>query len=253
MIEARVRSGLVRLLALLAFLAAWEGFVVVRGIRAYLLPPPSAVLARVVRDLPLLLEHTRVTATEAFGGLVLAVLVGVLLATAAAVWPAVRAVIMPAMVGFNSVPKVVLAPLIIIWLGIGPSSKIATAFMLAVFPILVNVASGLRDVDPELLSLVRLMRGSRSQELLKVRLPHALPALFDGLRIALPLAVIGAIVAEFIAARAGLGYLMILSNSRLDTELTFAAIVMVVVFSVAVHAILGMGERRLLHWLPEAR
>jgi NitT/TauT family transport system permease protein len=242
-----------KLIVLISFLAAWEALVVVRDIRSYLLPRPSAVATFIVQEFPLLLRHSGVTAGEALAGLGLALLVGVGVAIAMVYSAGVRAVLMPAMAAFNSVPKVAFAPLIIVWFGLGYESKVITAFLICFFPIMVNTTTGMRDIEPDLLRLVKLMRASRRHELVKIRIPSALPALFDGLKIAVPLSIIGALVAEFIAASAGLGYLIISANVQLNTVLAFAAIVMIVAFSMTLYSAITFVERRVLRWRPSER
>jgi NitT/TauT family transport system permease protein len=243
----------VKVAAAVVFIGGWEVAVAATGVRRYLLPPPSAIAERLVDNFPVLLGHTWVTAGEALGGLGLALIVGVAFAVTMAYSSAVRGVMMPAMAAFNAVPKVAFAPLLIVWLGLGYESKVATAFLLSLFPIMVNTTTGLRDVDAGLIDLARLMRASEVQQFVKIRLPNALPALFDALRIAAPLAVVGAIVAEFVAARAGLGFLIVLGGAQLNTELVFAAIVMIVVFSLTLHGLLAAVESRVLSWRESAR
>lgn len=234
-------------------IALWELLVVALQTRESVLPRPSAVAALIVDEFPVLVEHTWITAKEAVVGLGLAVLVGVGLAAAMTISRTVRAMLMPTMVAFVSVPKIAFAPLFIMWLGLGYRSKMITAFLVCVFPIIVNTTGGMRQVEPDMLNLVRLMRGSRLQEFLKIRMPSALPALFDGLRIAVPLSVIGALVAEFIASSAGLGYVIISAHVHFNATLAFAAIFMIVMLSMALFAIVILVEKRLLPWRPSER
>lgn len=240
----------VRVLALVLFVAAWQALVTVFEIRRYLIPPPAAVWGRLVDSMPLLWRHTRITAVGSLAGLGLAWVVGVGLAIVLVRWAAVRMVVMPGLVAFNAVPKVALAPILIVWLGIGVATKVAMAFMLAVFPIVVITTAAMREVAPELLDLVRLMRGGQWQQFTRVRIPHALPAMFSAVRVAIPLAIVGAIVAEFLTPSAGLGYLMISASVQLRTDLVFAAVVMVVVFSLFLYGVVGVAERRFAGWSP---
>jgi NitT/TauT family transport system permease protein len=244
----RSEAPAVQIAALLAFFAVWEAAVIGFGIRRYLLPRPSSIMAFVVEHFPMLLLHTRVTASEALAGLGLAVIVGVFLATAMVYSAAVRAILLPAIATFNSVPKIALAPLILVWFGLGFASKVVTAFLVCVFPIIVNSTTGMREIDPDLVRLVRLMRATKGQELRKIRFPNALPSIFAGLKIAVPLSIIGALVAEFISARRGLGFLIISANAQVNTELAFAAIIMIAAFSMILYTTIGMLERRILHW-----
>jgi NitT/TauT family transport system permease protein len=127
------------------------------------------------------------------------------------------------------------------------------AFLIAFFPIVVNSTTGMADVEPELLNLLRLMRASERQTFQKVRLPHALPAIFDGFRIALPLAIIGALVGEFVAASEGLGYLIIVAGIQLNTELVFGCVLVIAVLSLLLYGVLAFVEGRTLRWRPAKR
>jgi NitT/TauT family transport system permease protein len=206
-----------------------------------------------VESAGVLLEHAWITTGEALAGLALAGVAGVTLAVLIVLSPAIRSVAMPTLVAFNAIPKVAFAPLLIIWIGIGFESKVAMAFLIAFFPIVVNTTTGMSDVEPELLNLLRLMRASQRQMFVKIRLPHALPAIFDGFKIALPLAIIGALVGEFVAASEGLGYLIVVGGIQLNTELVFACVTLIAAISVVLYELLVFVERRTLRWRPSAR
>lgn len=243
-----IKSGYV-----IGLLVAWEVLPGILGIRSYLLPPFSAVMAELLESLPIILEHTMVTTTEALIGLALAGVVGLLLSIVIVYSPTLRSLALPTLVAFNAVPKVAFAPLLVIWLGLGLESKVAMAFLIAFFPIVVNSTTGMADVEPELLNLLRLMRASERQTFQKVRLPHALPAIFDGFRIALPLAIIGALVGEFVAASEGLGYLIIVAGIQLNTELVFGCVLVIAVLSLLLYGVLAFVEGRTLRWRPAKR
>jgi NitT/TauT family transport system permease protein len=249
----RIRNTGLKLLYVAAILGAWEIVVPAVGIRRYILPPPSAVAAEVAESFPVLIEHAWITTSEALVGLTLAGIAGVLLAALMVVSAVIRSVAMPTLVAFNSIPKVALAPLLIIWIGIGFESKVAMAFLIAFFPIVVNTATGMSDVEPELLNQLRLMHSTERQLFIKIRLPHALPAMFDGFKIALPLAIIGALVGEFVASSEGLGYLIVVGGIQLNTELVFACVALIAAISVVLYELLVVVERRALRWRPAAR
>lgn len=242
-----------QVVSLVAFLAAWQLFVAVTGIRSYLLPAPSEIILEMVNSFSILIDHTWVTLGESLAGFLLAAIVGVGLAVIMVAVPFLKGIVMPGLVAFNAVPKVAFAPLLIIWLGLGLESKVALSFLIAFFPIAVNATTGMNDIEPELLNLVKLMRAKSREQFIKIRLPHAMPAIFDGFKIALPLAIIGAIVAEFVASSEGLGYLIVAAGVQLNTVLVFAAIFMIVVFSMILYALLLRVEGRLLSWRPSAR
>jgi NitT/TauT family transport system permease protein len=252
--NARRASSIgLKLVYVAAMLGAWELLVHLAGIRRYLLPPPSAVAAKVVESFSVLMEHAWITTAEALVGLALAGIAGVFLAVLIVLSPAIRSLAMPTLVAFNAIPKVAFAPLLIIWIGIGFESKVAMAFLIAFFPIVVNTTTGMNDVEPELLNLLRLMRASQREMFMKIRLPHALPAMFDGFKIALPLAIIGALVGEFVAASEGLGYLIVVGGIQLNTELVFACVALIATISVVLYELLVFIERRTLRWRPSAR
>ena len=240
-------------IALVVFIGAWEVFVGVSGIKPYLLPRPSAILVETFNSLPLLIQNAWITLFESLAGFALAAVVGVALAILLVYVPLLRGVVMPYLVAFNAIPKVAFAPLIIIWLGLGIQSKIALSFLIAFFPIVVNTATGMYEIEPNLINLARLMKAKKRQQFLKIRIPHSLPGMFDGFKIALPIAIIGAIVGEFVASREGLGHLIIAAGVQLNTELVFASILVIALGSVILYALLAWVESKVLRWRPSAR
>jgi NitT/TauT family transport system permease protein len=240
-------------IALVAFFGAWELFVGVSGIKPYLLPRPSAILVETFNSLPLLMQNAWTTLFESLAGFALAAVVGVALAILLVYVPLLRGVVMPYLVAFNAVPKVAFAPLLIIWLGLGIQSKIALSFLIAFFPIVVNTATGMYEIEPNLINLTRLMKAKKRQQFLKIRIPHSLPGMFDGFKIALPIAIIGAIVGEFVASRDGLGHLIVAAGVQLNTELVFASILVIALGSVILYALLAWVESKVLRWRPSAR
>jgi NitT/TauT family transport system permease protein len=254
LIEALSNGGpLAQIVSLLSLLVIWQLFVMISGIRPYLLPAPTQIFVELFDSFSVLIEHTWVTLVESLAGFLIAAVVGVGLAVVMVAVPFLRGLVMPGLVAFNVVPKVAFAPLLIIWLGLGIQSKIALSFLIAFFPIVVNTITGLIDIEPEMLNLVRLMKARSRLQFTKIRLPHALPAMFDGFKIALPIAIIGAIVAEFVASSEGLGYLIVAAGVQLNTTLVFASIFMIVIFSMVLYALLLFVESRFLSWRPSAR
>jgi NitT/TauT family transport system permease protein len=254
LIEALSNGGpLAQIVSLLSLLVIWQLFVMISGIRPYLLPAPTQIFVELFDSFSVLIEHTWVTLVESLAGFLIAAVVGVGLAVVMVAVPFLRGLVMPGLVAFNVVPKVAFAPLLIIWLGLGIQSKIALSFLIAFFPIVVNTITGLIDIEPEMLNLVKLMKARSRLQFTKIRLPHALPAMFDGFKIALPIAIIGAIVAEFVASSEGLGYLIVAAGVQLNTTLVFASIFMIVIFSMVLYALLLFVESRFLSWRPSAR
>jgi NitT/TauT family transport system permease protein len=186
-------------------------------------------------------------------GFAIAAVVGVAIAILIVYLPLLRGIVMPYLVAFNAVPKVAFAPLLIIWLGLGIQSKIALSFLIAFFPIVVNTAAGMYEIEPNLINLTRLMKAKKRQQFVKIRIPHSLPGMFDGFKIALPIAIIGAIVGEFVASRDGLGHLIVAAGVQLNTELVFAAILVIAVGSMILYGLLAWVEARVLRWRPSAR
>jgi NitT/TauT family transport system permease protein len=241
------RVGRVSAFFLLA-IGVWEGLVRFLAVPDWLLPPPSSIGVVAIDKAGIMLVHAAVTLEETVIGFGLAVVIGVAFGIGVVHFPVLRDTLYPTLIMFNSFPKIAIAPLFVIWIGVGIESKIANAFLLALFPIVINAILGLGEIDPELLDLVRAMSRSRWVLFWKVRLPHSLPALFAGFKIAISFAVIGAIVGEFISGRSGLGYLVLAANNYFNTPLAFTALFYLVVMSLGLYGLVILGERLLLPW-----
>jgi len=211
----------------LLLLLAWYLFVRFGEVPKFVMPSPADTLrALFVPDYGWW-PNIRVTATEIFGGYALALGVGVLLALLFTWSKTLEALMLPLLVTLNMIPKVALGPLIIVWFKYGVFPNSLMAFSIAVFPILLTTARGLREVEPELLDLVRSLRGSRWQLFVKIQFPGALPYVFAGMKVAAILAVAGAIVGEFLGSDRGLGYLMLQVQVTLDTPAMFMAVILI--------------------------
>ncbi len=228
----------------LGLLLAWQAAVVVFGVRAFVLPSPLAMLRTLDAPTYAWGSNTLVTAIEIFGGFGLAVACGVGLALMFSWSRLLTTLLFPLFVTLNMVPKVALGPLVIVWIGYGIFCNILITFSLCLFPVLLNTARGLREVEPDLLDLVHALKGSRWQVFTKIQLPGALPYIFSGMKVAAILAVAGAVVGEFIASARGLGYLMIQVQSTLDTPAMLMAVVLLTVLGVALYLIC-LGLERL--------
>lgn len=239
-------------LTLVALVIAWEIACRMFQVPSFLVPSPSEIGMRLIEKRDLYLGHTLVTLYETLGGFALAVAIGVLAAALIVVIPAVRDVVMPLLLIAQLVPKVAIAPILLIWFGYGLLPKILIAFLVAFFPIVVNVATGLAAVERELLDLGRSLEATRWQIFSKFRMPTALPELFSGMKIAITLAVIGAVIGEFVGSSEGLGFLLLTATSQLDTPLAFAALLALSALGIFVYALVGMGERMMASWLPPA-
>jgi NitT/TauT family transport system permease protein len=227
----------------LALLAAWQVGVARFRLPAAILPPPTAVAAQIAAHYSLLARHLIPTASEVLAAFAISVPVGILLAMVVTSSQLVSRALYPNVIAFQIIPKIALAPLFIIWLGIGSSSRISYAVMISFFPVLISTAAGLRSVNRDLLRLCRSVHAPASQVLWRVRLPTAVPYIFSGMKIAVTLSVIGIVVGEFIAAQAGLGYLILFASSHLQTDLCLAAIATLCGLGVVLYGTVALGER----------
>ena len=227
---------------------AWELATRVFDWPVWLVPAPADVWNPLVENKELLPRHFRVTLFETLGGFALAIAVGVPLAVAIAYSRLLERTIYPVLLGLNAVPKIAIAPILVLWMGFGYGPKIVVTFLLCVFPIVISTATGLRSTPPELVELVRSLEASSLDVFRRVRFPAALPHVFVGLKVAISLAVIGAVIGEFVGADAGLGHVIIASGSNVDTSLAFAAMVLLGVMSIALFYALVALERLLVPW-----
>ncbi len=234
-------------------LLAWEYGAAFLGVPDYVLPAPSVFLMRFVETLPLQLEHMAITATTTLLGLGIAIVAGVGLALAVLYVTPLKALVLPALAAFNGIPKVAIAPLFVIWFGLGDESKILLAFLMALFPVFVGAATGLGEIEPDMLDLARLAGGSEFRIFRQVRLMHALPYLTDALKVAFPLALVGSVVGEFIGGNRGIGYLILSGQFNLDTPLVFACLVSITLFTSLGTGSMMLLEELFLGWRPSRR
>jgi len=233
-------------LAHLALIAAWYLFVSIGDVPKFVMPSPQATIKALFESNYNWWLNTGVTALEIFVGYFLALAVGVTLALIFTWSKTLEAFFMPLLVSLNMIPKVALGPLIIVWFKYGIFPNSLMAFSIAVFPILLTTARGLRETEPELLDLVRALRGSRWQVFTKIQLPGALPYIFSGMKVGAILAVAGAIVGEFLSSDKGLGYLMLQVQVTLDTPAMFMAVILITLIGVALYGSVLLLERLLV-------
>ncbi len=235
----------------LALLLVWYLFVKFGDVPKFVMPSPVDT----VRTLGVAnydwVGNALVTATEIFGGYAAALITGVLLALAFTWSKPLEALVMPLFVSLNMIPKVALGPLFIVWFKYGVIPNMAIAFSICVFPILLTTVRGLREVEPDLLDLVRSLRGSRWQIFTKIQLPSALPYIFSGMKVGAILAVAGAIVGEFLSSDKGLGYLMLQVQVTLDTAAMFMAVLLITMIGMLLYGAVILLERALV--VPDAR
>jgi NitT/TauT family transport system permease protein len=237
-------------LAFVLFVAGWEWVVRAWSVPAYLVPAPSTVGGALVRGIGsgLYVAHFWVTLYETLAGFVIASAAGIVLGAAIAQFRIVERTLYPYLVALQTLPKIAVAPLVIVWFGFGISSKVIIAAMVAFFPVLVNVIVGLKTIDPAKLDLMRSLRASRWQTFRLVAFPNALPFVFAGLDIAIVFSVLGAIVGEFVGAQRGLGNLILQFNFSLDIAGVFAVLILLSGLGVTLHLLMQALERRVIFW-----
>ena len=226
----------------------WQLIVTLFPIPRYLLPSPIEVGSVMVNLFELQASHALVTLREILLGFALAVLIGVPLAVAITFLPVFEKLFSPILVATQAIPKVAVAPLFLVWFGFGEAPKVAMATVIAVFPIIIDTAVGLRAIDPDMVRLAKSMRAGSLKTFWKVRLPIALPSIFAGLKMAMTFAVIGAVVGEFVAGQSGLGYLIQAATGSLQTTIAFASIVLLSLIGIVLFFIVETFERVFIPW-----
>ena len=234
------------IVAHVALIVAWYLFVKLGNVPKFVMPSPGATLDALLQPNYSWWTNIAVTATEIFAGYFLALVVGVALAAVFTWSKMLEAFFMPLLVSLNMIPKVALGPLIIVWFKYGILPNSLMAFSICVFPILLTTARGLREVEPELLDLVRSLKGSRWQLFAKIQLPGALPYIFSGMKVAAILAVAGAVVGEFLGSDKGLGYLMLQVQVTLDTPAMFMAVIMITLIGMLLYGMVLALEQLLV-------
>lgn len=234
--------------AILCSIALWQVSITLFSIPAYLLPSPLGVLERLGGDFRFLLYHSGVTMLETLGGFALSIVIGIPLGILLVWSRTLERAIMPLLVVSQAFPKVAVAPLIIIWFGLGLFPKVLIAFSVAFFPIVVSTIAGMRSVDSDLNDLARSMQSSATKIFLKISLPYAMPQIFSGLKVAIAFATVGAVVGEWVGAESGLGYLLLSANANLDTTLLFAVLVALMIIGLALYYVVEIAERLMIPW-----
>ena len=235
-------------LTVAAIFVVWE--VAARGgyVPRYLLPSPSGVALRFAQFYGIILKELAVTLQETLLGFALSVAVGIPLAMALVSWRTFNRAVYPLLIGSQVVPKVALAPLFLVWFGFGLTSKVLIVFLVAFFPIVVDAIVGLESTEIGKLHVARAAGATPVQVFWRVRLPNALPAIFGGMKVSITLAVVGALVGDFIAAENGIGRLLLSANGNMDTELLFAAILALVAAGIALFLLMEGAEKLALPW-----
>jgi NitT/TauT family transport system permease protein len=253
----RLSTGMKKLLWTLASVAMtvtlWSAFIFVAHPPDYLLPAPWDVLATIWVQRAILIYHGATTISEILIGIVLGGVIAVPLGATIVAIPIAERLFYPIAVAFNSIPKIALAPLFVVWFGYGFMPRVLLTASITFFPILVSTVSGLIAIDPELLKLATVLRAKRSRVFLRMRLPNALPSIFSGIKVATSLGVIGAISAEFVSSDRGWGYLLVQSSGTLDTALMFSVIIILAVVASLLFSIANLIEGCFVSWHASRR
>lgn len=231
-------------IAFLVVAGIWEKAVDIFRIKRYLLPPLSQVLETFWAAREILLRESLVTAWEVVLGYLLAVAGGVALGLAIFAWPVFRRTVYPAIVVFQGLPKIALAPLMVIWFGFGLSSKVLMAFLFAFFPMVISTLGGLSGTPIHLLEHFRGIGASSWTTFRRLQVPSALPSIMDGCKMAMPLAVIGAIAGEFVGSEKGLGSLILIANANAKTDLLFAALIAISIVAGVLYVLVELAAKR---------
>jgi len=232
----------------LLFLLAWQAITVYAGISPAILPPPTMVLEQLIGNFALIMKHTIPTTYETLLAFGISIPLGIALAGLMVYSTLAYQAFYPNIVFFQLIPKIALAPLFIVWLGIGSPSRVTFSIFICFFPILVATAAGLQSVETTMLRLCRSLRMSQWQVLIRVRFPTSPPYIFSGMKVAVTLAIIGIVVGEFIASQQGLGYLILFASSRQQTDLALACIAVLCAVGLALYGGVVLCEKAVMRW-----
>lgn len=250
---AKVVRWLPPLAIMVGILGVWEAYVRIFDVQKWLLPAPSVIIQTMADDAGLLTRHTVTTVEEVVVGFAMALAAGVILASVIALSTTIERAIYPFVIASQTIPIIVIAPLLLIWIGYGLAPKFIVVALIAFFPIVVNTVDGLKSVDPDSVRLMRTLGANRRQIFMKLQMPTSLPFLFSGAKIAVAVSVIGAVIGEWVGSSQGLGYLMIRSKPQFLTERVFAAIFVLSLMGILLFALVGLIERLSIPWWHNER
>ncbi|RCW69818.1 ABC transporter permease [Saliterribacillus persicus] len=233
---------------LIGLVVMWELLTVVLAIPAYILPTPTDIGVRLFQETSMLWGHTWTTLTEVLLGFGLSLAIGIPIAITIVYSKYLANSIYPIIIGIQCLPMVSIAPILVIWFGYGLITKVILACLISFFPVVINAVNGFNSLDKEMHDLGRSLGISERKIFFYFRLPNALPHLFAGFKVGITLAVVGAIVGEFVASERGLGYLQLTANARLDTELVFVTIVVLAILGISLFLVVHVLERILMPW-----
>ena len=249
--RSHARTIVFPLLALALLILVWEAVVWLFSIPEYLLPAPSQIFKVTAAAWPVMLEHTISTIRTTMLGFLVSIVISLPLAVAIASSPLLANSIYPLLVITQSIPKVAIAPIIVVLVGAGEISRVLVAFLIAFFPLVISIATGLLATPQELVELGRSFNATHLQELIRIRLPHAVPFVFSGLKLSITFAVIGAVVGEFVAADRGLGYQILSATAFFKTSLAFGAVMLLSIIGIVLFQAVVLIERIFFPWSAE--
>jgi len=235
-------------LAMALFLVVWELACVVFQIEEIILPRPTKVFVVFVQRIDILLAFCWDTLWTTVLGFLMAIAGGMLLGVLIGASPLIYSGLYPLLIAFNAVPKVAIVPILMIWVGVGALPAVITAFVISFFPIVVNVATGLATIEPEMIDVLNSLGASRFEILRKVGIPRAMPYLFASLKVAITLAFIGSVISETVGGNRGIGFLMLSAGARNDAPTTFAGLFAIAIMGVAMYAVCALVEKRMTRW-----
>jgi NitT/TauT family transport system permease protein len=246
--NSRLAAYVYPIVTIVVILAAWELASRLGHVPRYILPSPSGIAVRFYELHALILKESLFTLQATLLGFLLSVAIGVPLAMALVSWRTFNRAVYPLLIGSQVVPKVALAPLFLVWFGFGLVSKVLITFLVAFFPVLIAAVVGLQATEIEKLHVARAAGANRLQLFWLVRLPNALPMIFGGMKVSITLAIVGALVGEFVASENGVGKLLLSASGNMDTELLFAGIFALVIIGIALFLVMELAERLALPW-----
>ncbi len=248
MTRFKYQGAILPTITLTAALIVWEVGCTIFDVPQFVLPRPTSIVHELLENFGPIWTHAQHTLLTTIGGFALAVVFGVFLGVAVGSSRVVYQAIYPLLIGFNSVPKVALVPVMVVWFGIGTVPAVLIAFLLSFFPVAVNVATGLATLEPELEDVLRSLGASHKDIILKVGLPRSMPYFFASLKVAITLAFVGSVIAETLASNIGIGALVEQASANFRMPLVFAGLVMVAVMGILMYAIFAAIERRMTGW-----
>ena len=247
-LSAQAQQNLLSVMALIGFFALWELACIVFNVSSLILPKPSQIATVLITKMPLLWPHTAQTLYTTLVGFGIGVAVGIVLGMLIGSSKLAYNVAYPLLVGFSSIPKVAVVPIFVVWFGAGTVPAILTSAVISIFPVVVNVATGLASTEPELEDVLKVLGANKRDVLWNVGLPRALPYLFASLKIAITLAFVGTVLSETVAANRGIGNVMMIASGNFDVPMVFAGLFILAGLGISLYAVSSLIERRMTGW-----